>query len=133
MKRGLLLTFFLGLSPVAFAESFTVYQYSSAESPNKYMYSCGESNCTDLHVQATRLVHDRYGKRLTKRLKDSPLSKHPTYWVYSEKECDFRVKAVERMPTVTSTMDCFDVDVCKGKGRRWRWSRKEGKVYDNNF
>ena len=133
MKRGLLLTFFLVSSPVAFAESFTVYKYSSAESPDKYMYSCGESDCTDLQVKATRLVHDRYSKRLTKRLKDSPLYKYPTYWVYSENECDFRVKAVERMPTVTSTMAWFDVDVCKGKARRWRWSRKEGKVYDDVF
>ena len=85
MSRGLLL-FFLVSSPVAFAESFTVYQYSSAESPNKFMYSCGESDCTDLQVQAARIVDKKYGKRLTKRLKDSPLSKYPSYWVYSENE-----------------------------------------------
>ena len=133
MKRGLLLTFFLVSSPVAFAESFTVYQYSSAESPDKYMYSCGESDCTDLQVQAARIVDKQYGKRLSKRLKDSPLSKYPAYWVYSENECDFTVKAVERMPTVTSTMDWFDVDVCKGESKRWRWSRKEGKIYDDDF
>ena len=120
MKRGLLLTFFLGLSPVAFAESFTVYKYSSAESPDKYMYSCGESDCTDLQVQAARIVDKQYGKRLSKRLKDSPLSKNPTYWVYSENECDFRVKAVERMPTVTSTMNWFDVDVCIGEAKEWK-------------
>ena len=128
MKRGLLLTFFLVSSPVAFAESFTVYQYSSAESPNKFMYSCGESDCTDLQVQAARIVDKKYGKRLTKRLKDSPLSKYPSYWVYSENECDFTVKAVERMPTVTSTMNWFDVDVCKGEAKKWRWSRN-GKNY----
>jgi len=128
MKRGLLLTFFLGLSPVAFAESFTVYKYSSAESPDKYMYSCGESDCTDLQVQAARIVDKQYGKRLSKRLKDSPLSKYPAYWVYSENECDFRVKAVERMPTVTSTMNWFDVDVCIGEAKKWKWSRN-GKIY----
>ena len=133
MKRGLLLIFFLVSSTGAFAESFTVYKYSSAESPDKYMYSCGESDCTDLQVQAARIVDKQYGKRLSKRLKDSPLSKYPAYWVYSENECDFRVKAVERMPTVTSTMDWFDVDVCKGEAKKWIWSRKEGKVYDDVF
>tara|TARA_Y100001968_G_scaffold226535_1_gene209315 strand:+ start:76 stop:474 length:399 start_codon:yes stop_codon:yes gene_type:complete len=128
MKRGLLLIFFLVSSTGAFAESFTVYKYSSAESPDKYMYSCGESDCTDLQVQAARIVDKQYGKRLSKRLKDSPLSKYPAYWVYSENECDFRVKAVERMPTVTSTMNWFDVDVCKGEAKKWRWSRN-GKNY----
>ena len=131
MKRGLLLTFFLGLSPVAFAESFTVYQYSSAESPNKYMYSCGESDCTDLQVQAARIVDKKYGKGLTKRLKDSPLSKYPAYWVYSEKECDFTVKAVERMPTVTSTMNWFDVDLCLGEAKKWKWSRNGKNFIDD--
>ena len=62
------------------------------------------------------------------RLKDSPLSKYPTYWVYSENECDFTVKAVERMPTVTSTMNWFDVDVCIGEAKEWKWSRN-GKIY----
>ena len=128
MKRGLLLTCLLVSSPVVFAESFTVYEYSSAELPDKYMYSCGESNCSDLQIKAASLVDKRYGKRLTKRLKDSPLSKHPTYWVYSEKECDFRVKAVERMPTVTSTMNWFDVDLCLGEAKKWKWSRN-GKIY----
>ncbi len=133
MRRGLLLTFLLVSSPVVVAESFTVYQYFSAESPDKYMYSCGESDCTDLQIKAARLVDKRYGKRLTKRLKESPLSKYPTYWVYPENECNYSVKAVERMPTVTSTMDWFDVDVCKGEAKRWRWSRKEGKVYEDDF
>jgi len=30
-------------------------------------------------------------------------------------------------------MEWFDVDVCKGEARRWRWSRKEGKVYDDDL
>ena len=115
MRGGLLLTIFLIASPIAFAKSFTVYKYSPAELPHIYMYSCGKSDCSDLQVKAVRLINKRFGKRLTRRLKDSPLYNYPTYWVYSESKCDFRIKAVERMPTVTSTMDWYEVNTCTGK------------------
>ena len=115
MKPLFLISFLLSSAPIVFAESFTVYTYSSAESPDKYMYSCGKSDCTDLQLQAARLIHNHYGKGLTERLKDSPSYKYPTYWVYSESKCDFTIKAVERMPTVTSTMDWYEVNTCTGK------------------
>ena len=113
MKRGLLLTFFLVSSPVAFAESFTVYQYSSAEPPDRYRYSCRSSRCGESEINAVKLVNEDYGETLTKRLVNYPLYKNPTYWVYSENECDFTVKALESMPTVASSMGWFDVDICK--------------------
>ena len=48
-------------------------------------------------------------------------------------ECTVGVRAGTHQPRTWSVIEEFDVDVCKGEARRYRFSRKEGKVYDDDF
>ena len=83
---------------------------------------------------AIDLVIQRYDKRLKKRLEGTGVN--PSYMASYIDECDectVEVRAGTHQPRTWSVIEEFDVDVCKGEARRYRFSRKEGKVYDDDF
>ena len=85
----------------------------------------------ELERKAMTLVMQKYDKRLRKRLEGTGVN--PSYMADYEDECNVAVKAGTSQPRTWSVMERFEVDLCKGEAKRWTWSRKEGKVYDDDF
>ena len=83
------------------------------------------------NLEAIRLVIDKYNKQLKKRLEGT--GKNPSYMAWVDDDCNVSVKSGTHQPGKWTVNQSFDVDVCKGEAKRWRWSRKEGKVYDNDL
>ena len=90
-----------------------------------------EKEAKELESKAINLVIQKYDKRLKQRLEGT--GKNPSYIADYEDDCNVSVRAGTHQPTTWSVMEWFDVDVCKGDAKRWRFSRKEGKVYDDDF
>ena len=85
----------------------------------------------ELKSKAIDLVFRKYDKRLKERIKGT--GKNPSYMAWVDDDCNVSVKSGTHQPGKWTANQSFDVDVCKGEAKRWRWSRKEGKVYDDDF
>ena len=78
---------------------------------------------------SSRIVGKKYNEKLKKRLEGTGVN--PSYMAHYEDECNVTVRAGTHQPRLTwSVMQLFDVDVCKGEAKGYRWTR-EGKVFDN--
>ena len=72
-----------------------------------------EAHPISLEERAVDLVIAKYDKQLKKRLEGTGVN--PAYMVFIEDDCNVSVKAGTHQEKTFSTMEWFDVDVCKRK------------------
>ena len=72
-----------------------------------------EAHPISVEERAVDLVIAKYDKQLKKRLEGTGVN--PAYMVFKEDECNVTIKAGTHQPTTFSTMEWFEVDVCKGQ------------------
>ena len=72
-----------------------------------------EAHPISLEERAVDLVIAKYDNQLKKRLEGTGVN--PAYMVFKKDNCNVRVKAGTHQPTTFSTMEWFEVDVCKGQ------------------
>lgn len=85
----------------------------NSEPASRYKLTCEDYPCSAEDLTAIKLVNNKHGKQLEKRLINNPYYPHPWYWVYKKNNCKFTVAAREDMPTHMATMEWIDVDICK--------------------
>ena len=64
-------------------------------------------------MKAIRLVADKYDKQLKKRLEGT--GANPAYMAWIDDDCNVTIKAGTHQPTTFSTLEWFEVNVCKRK------------------
>ena len=72
-----------------------------------------EAHPISVEERAVDLVIAKYDKQLKKRLEGTGVN--PAYMVFKEDDCNVSVKAGTHQEKTFSTMEWFDVDVCKSK------------------
>ena len=72
-----------------------------------------EAHPISLEERAVDLVIAKYDKQLKKRLEGT--GGNPAYMVFKKDDCNVSVKAGTHQEKTFSTMEWFDVDVCKGQ------------------
>ena len=82
------------------------------EQATRYKITCDNYPCKKEELNAMNLVNDNYGKQLENRLLNNKYYSHPWYFIYKQKECLYKVYAKEDMPTHTSNIETFTVDIC---------------------
>ena len=63
--------------------------------------------------KAIRLVINKFDNQLRKRLEGTGVN--PAYMAWVDDDCNVTIKAGTHQPTTFSTMEWFEVDVCKGQ------------------
>ena len=79
-----------------------------------------EANPIPLEVRAVDLVREKEDKLLRKRIAPG---KKVFYRAFTESECLYTVHAYEDMPTKITSIQWFNVDICKEKVERVCLSR----------